>query len=115
MVNEVVVRFYSVSKNGQIRTKTDKGKKMGTLFKIKPLAWTDCTRGGCAWFSADTPFGSYNVEQDEDGTICWRWCFDEYYDEGKESCESIEEGKDKAWAHWLKRIAPALEEVHTAR
>lgn len=52
-----------------------------------------------------------NVERNSDGTAAWRYCVDEFYDEGECACTSIEEGKQQAEEWYLARLLPALEEA----
>jgi hypothetical protein len=73
---------------------------------IKPLEWEQCR--DWRMFTASTPFGQYRVEQEDNGQCKWGYCFNEYYDEETFECESIDDGKQKAWDNWLKRITPAL-------
>lgn len=74
-------------------------------YKIKRLEWVP----NCQQWEANTIFGSLFVNQEEDGSVFFSYCVDEYYDEGRESCESIEEGKAKAEAWYLSRLVPALD------
>ncbi len=71
-----------------------------------PLNWIDLPDGGA---SATTPFGSYAVERAEPefGIAFPRWSyrFHEYYCEERFECESIEEGKALAQAHWNERVS----------
>lgn len=87
------------------------------LFTIAPLEWkhsifADYDDWKQENWQAQTPFGSYGVVQtkDETGATSFRWeyCFDEHYNEGVAECTSVEDGKAKAWAHWLEKITPAL-------
>jgi hypothetical protein len=79
-------------------------------YQIKPLAWR-CVRpaghGEGEWWTAESVFGSFDVEADDGGTR-WRYCFDEFYDEGRHDCESVEAGKAAAEAYYQKRLLPAL-------
>jgi hypothetical protein len=62
--------------------------------------------------TADTRFGSYTVgrcREDFDGTgpwgdWYWEYCFDDYYDESRSSCDSLEGGKQQCESHWLKTL-----------
>lgn len=89
---------------------------MGDLFRIAPLEWRCHRPAGHAdgeWWSADTVFGSIDVE-DFYGRFRWRYCVDEYYDEGSEECENVEDGKAKAEAWYHGRLKPALTQADGA-
>jgi len=66
-----------------------------------PLKWSDRSYGA----EAITPFGSYRVYA-ADGLTSpkWSYCFDEYYDEDEFECDSIDQGKALAQAHWDERV-----------
>lgn len=81
---------------------------MSDVYRIKPLAWIEGERDGNAWATAGTVFNAVHVEQDG-GEYRWRYCVDEYYDEGGEGCDSIADGKARAETWYLGRILPALE------
>lgn len=84
----------------------------GPLYRLRPLAWQlvrDDPEEG-VWWSAETVFGTVHVEQEPGRPAHWRYCFDEYYDEGTRHCESVEAGKAEAEAFYRARILPALEE-----
>ena len=83
---------------------------MSDLYRIKPLEWEDYEDSdGLDSARAPSIFSEIYVIQDEPGVFHWRYCVDEYYDEGSESCESIEDGKAKAQAWYLNRLLPALD------
>lgn len=88
-----------------------------TTYTIKPLDWKlndhHPDDGDSERWSVSTIFGSINVDREEGDYFQWRHCFDEYYDEGQESCDSIEDGKEKAEAFYLGRLMPALAEATT--
>jgi hypothetical protein len=85
-------------------------------FKIRPLEWTFSEGDTYQAYEAKVPMGSYTVErvrEDWEESSPWgewslKYCFDEYYDEDFESCDSLADGKRKAWENWVARIAPAL-------
>jgi hypothetical protein len=80
-------------------------------FRIRPLEWERCRPEDpppYEWWWAKTVLGDIHVECDEEGRCSWRYCFDEYYDEGKHDCDSIVDGKAAAEAFYLERILPAL-------
>ena len=79
-------------------------------YRIKPLEW-EASRDS-DWFTADTVFCSFHVQRVDDAWE-WRYCIDEYHDEGSEQCESLEDGKQKAEAFYMKRLMPALEPIGT--
>lgn len=56
---------------------------------------------------AETPFGSYSIERYGD-RITWGYRFQEYYDQKEFECDSLEDGKAKAWDHWNERLSSAL-------
>lgn len=72
---------------------------------VKPLEWVAWVDG----FQAHTPFGSYTVEPPDHEigrrSHTWRYCFDEYYDEDTTTCDTIEDGKAAAQAHWNDRVS----------
>lgn len=80
-------------------------------FTFKPFEWSnnawDC------WY-ANAAAGSYAVEQRENGSWFWRYCWDEYYDEGHHDCESLEDGQQKAEAHFQERVKEFLVPAETA-
>ncbi|MEM9354632.1 MAG: hypothetical protein AAGB04_00330 [Pseudomonadota bacterium] len=81
------------------------------LYKIAPLEWSghEITHKHGFDKSARTPFGSYWVSCEPDGSECkWSYCFDEYYDEDEVSCETPQEGMQLAFEHWCERLAGAL-------
>ena len=83
-------------------------------YRLKPLEWRqirDSNHEDGEWWTASTVFGSLDVES-ECGGFLWRYCFDEYYDEGRHNCGSVNEGKGAAERFYLERILPALEVVH---
>lgn len=80
-------------------------------YRLKPLEWrelrNDPVQG--VWLSADTVFGSIDVEQIPGAGCVWRYCFDEYYDEDRHSVENVGVAKADAERFYLSRILPALE------
>lgn len=99
------------------------GVASGDLFSIRPLAWTKNFQDWRQEWSAQVPMGSYKVARireecdPEKPWQSWQWeyCFDEYYDEGNAACKNPEDGKNLAWADWLKRITPALARMENAK
>lgn len=80
------------------------------LYRIKPLQWREGTDSeGLPWAMATTVFNNLNVTGDDSGSFWWRYCVDEYYDKGSESCDSIEAGKAAAEKWYMDRLSPALE------
>lgn len=87
-----------------------------TLFTIRPLKWASDKSAYMETHRAEVPMGRYTVERNREEFDeskpwePWRWTFlfDEYYDEGREECKTLSEGKQKAFAHWISRITPAL-------
>lgn len=79
------------------------------FFMVKPLDWT--FYDDFQEWQAKTIFCTIHVEKLEDGCYRWRYCVDEYYDESEKSCESFDDGKDKAQAWYLSRLLPALIEA----
>lgn len=88
-------------------------------YSIKPLKWEISKNKISENYTAHVPMGTYTVfrnrrDWDEAQPFeNWQWsyCFDEYYDESTQDCESLKEGKNKCWEDWIKRILPALKEV----
>lgn len=83
------------------------------VYAVKPLEWVKNNRSPeeGEWWSASTVFNDFHVEYDPEGcrTYLFRYCIDEYYDEGVVECESIADAKQKAEAYYLSRLLPALE------
>lgn len=92
------------------------------LYRIKPLEW----EGNDPKLEGDkvrvtTIFGSMYVGYTmlpHEGEYylpgehwVWGYCFDEYYDEAEHDCDSLEDGKAKAEAHYRERLLAALEPV----
>ena len=83
-------------------------------YKIKPLVWKGVITEEFDVTSAYTPFGSYRIEMLDEEDLHpfeFSYCFHEYYDEGREYCDSVEEGKIIAENDWLRRITMGLEEA----
>ena len=82
-------------------------------YRLKELEWREqqSWKKGREWACA-VPFGIYGVLFN-DGTWSWSWYFEEFHDEGRSSCASLEDGKAKAWENWQVRILPALEEIQS--
>jgi hypothetical protein len=81
-------------------------------YAIAPLVWVqhrNADHDHGEWWTANTVFGDMSVEngRSQNG-ICWRYCFDEYYDEDLHACDSIDTGKAEAEAFYLSRLLPAL-------
>jgi hypothetical protein len=70
---------------------------------LKQFKWESHQDG--QFFSVGTPFGNYTIDAED---CQWRFCFDEFYDEGEFTCDSVEECKTAAWNHWVERISPML-------
>lgn len=86
---------------------------MSKKYTIAELEWSgpDHESNGDFLIRAPTPFGAYTIEQYGD-KITWSYRFDEFYDEGGMfECDSLEDGKAKAWRHWNERLTPALNPV----
>lgn len=79
-------------------------------YHVRPLEWSLVRDNieGVTWWMASTIFGDLHVESGPDRGPAWRYCFDEYYDEGQHDCASLEEGKVAAEAFYLSRLLPAL-------
>lgn len=88
------------------------------LFKIKPLKWEkEETDEDEIRYAARNTFGSFFVFRVNDkeaynyNSYYWGYCFDEYYDEGKFECNSIADGKKKAFKFWKSRLLNCLDKV----
>ena len=80
------------------------------LYRIRPLAWEERPNDGS---SARTIFGYLHINC-EDGEWSWSvWDWDEDDEGDGTECESAEDGKRQAEAHYRKRLEGALEEVTT--
>lgn len=88
-------------------------------YRIRPLKWTKMYDETRQEFGTDTIFGSMSVwrrrenyESDgEWGTWHWKYCFDEYYEEGEQDCASLKAGKAAATEYYLNKLMGALKEV----
>lgn len=80
----------------------------GHVVRLLPLEW-DTTRDGDLFVS--TILGSLQVcsEVDDPSKWYWRWCFQEYYDEGREDCESKEAGRFAAERFFFDRFGGAVD------
>jgi hypothetical protein len=54
-------------------------------------------------FTANSIFGEYNISF-FDNEWHWGFCFEEYYNEGHFTCDSYEDGEEKANAHYKEAI-----------
>lgn len=100
------------------KTPIIKGKADRERYSIVPPNWVPFDFGhGHAGVFFGSIFGDirvHSVKNDEPDEFHpefqyhWSYCFDEYYDEGKEDCDSVEDGKAKAEAFYLSRLMPAL-------
>ena len=84
-----------------------------SVYRVKPLTWEGVLEEEFDVITAFTPFGSYRIEKldNEYHHFEFSHCFREYYDEDREYCDSVEEGKIMAEDDWLRRITMGLEEV----
>ena len=83
-------------------------------YTIQPLVWTEhrsTHHEEGVYLIADSVFGSFTIERERYGPFQWGYYFDEYCDEVKHSCDSVDEGKQQAEAYYLSRLIPALDEV----
>jgi len=85
------------------------------IYTIKPLEWVGDEKTMCDWDGpkSETPFGSYEIMERRDprereSPIVLIYCFNEYYDEGVISADSVEHAKELAWKDWTKRLEGAL-------
>jgi len=79
-------------------------KRKETVYMIKPLKWI---KGLGEEYIAMTPFGEYKIYKHENQWY-WGYEFDEYYNEQHLGCKSLEDGKNKAQAHWTMRLEQCL-------
>lgn len=80
-------------------------------YTVLPLEWKRSANPEYPnWYTASTIFGDITIDCDDD-TWHYRYCFDEYYDEGRATCDSFEDAKEKAEAFYLRRLLPALEKA----
>lgn len=85
------------------------------LYKIKPLEWENVSQSEIykrlpkIKLMAPTILGKMRITQKK-GPAKWSYCFTEYYDEGSETFETIQEAKQHAWEFYKERITKALEE-----
>lgn len=90
---------------------------MSTLYRIKPLVWTFSEHDGYQSWSADSRvFKTLSVERNNWNDGEWsswkfKWCVDEFYDEGAEEVESAEVGKKRAEEWFLSRVSLCLDAV----
>jgi hypothetical protein len=73
-------------------------------FTIKPLEWH---RSDIDELTAETHFGSYQVERKPDGQWCWSYCYG-MEDSNEFPCANEEEGKNKAQEVWFFRAMADL-------
>lgn len=98
------------------------GWKMKT-YTIKPIKWERTIYKGLdgdeITYSFRSIFGSMEVlkypsklssEYGWDTPIQFKYCFDEYYDEGYEHYSTVKEAKEQANKFYLERLLPALKE-----
>lgn len=86
---------------------------MNRVFSIKPLVWEQYRNPLYAGesFVAKTPFGAYEVNCLDDGSVQWGYIFCEECDEDWfTGCKSIDEAKTAAQSNWIERLARALDE-----
>ena len=89
----------------------------GLAYRIKPLVWEfHRNQWREEWWTADTAnFGILRVGRvfDHDGVeaFVFRYCVDEFYDEGEFPCDSFEHGKQLAEQWRLERLLKELEPV----
>lgn len=81
----------------------------GELVRVRPLEWEDWIDSeGLPASRAISVFSILYVQCDHDEWY-WKYCVDEYYDEGMEACESLADGKAKAEQWYRTRLAAAME------
>jgi len=86
------------------------------MYKIKPLKWKKINHGYpdlAEKYEANTPICKFEIEQWASGDWAYRYCFDEYYDDGMYSCKNLKDGKAKCRKIWTKRIKECLIEKET--
>lgn len=81
------------------------------IVKLKPVEW-EVVRNeeNDKWLRFHSVFGTIDVLHDEGGCR-WKYCVDEYYDEGQNECASIDEGKAEAEKFYLGRLEAAFERI----
>lgn len=89
---------------------------MGKVYLVKDLEWQECGMRGTpvTEYRVETVFGSMGVEQNEQSKKWWyKWCFDEYYDEGTsdKAYKTPGAAKKAAFEFYLDRLEGALEDV----
>jgi hypothetical protein len=86
------------------------------LYRVKPIEFEcDFDRDDSACYTASTIFCPLRIYHDkDDDSWQFNWCVDEYYDEGKESVDSKDEGIARANQWYRDRLAAALEPVDEA-
>lgn len=88
------------------------------LYKIKPLKREkERLDDDEIRYAARNTFGSFFVFRVNDkeaynyNNHYWGYCLDEYYDEDQFECDSIADGKKKAFEFWKSRLLNCLDEV----
>ena len=84
------------------------------LYRIKPLVWEKLESVAPDLkenHEAHTAFCSFKVEQWASGDWAYRYCFDEYYDEGRGGCKNLEDGKAKCEKIWIDKLKKCLIEA----
>jgi hypothetical protein len=86
------------------------------MYKIKPLKWEEDKESANkkkwddinALHEAFTPIAVFEIEQWASGDWAYSWCFCEYYDQGGDLCESLEDGKAKCEKIWVEKLEKCL-------
>lgn len=84
------------------------------LYRIKPLEWEKVDHDYpdiCELYEAHTAICKFDIEKWASGDWAYRYCFDEYYDDGGGPCKSLEDGKAKCEKIWIDRLKKCLVEV----
>lgn len=81
------------------------------MYKIKQLEWEELEVSATdleKQYEACTPICRFEIEKWASGDWAYRYCFDEYYDDGMSSCRDLEDGKAICEKIWTERIKKCL-------
>lgn len=86
------------------------------MYKIKPLEWEeleDIAPDLEKQYKSHTPICRFKIEKWASGDWAYRYCFDEYHDDGGNMCEDLNDGKAKCEKIWTERLRKCLIERET--
>jgi len=81
------------------------------LYEIKPLEWWKMDHGYsdiAEQYKSYTAICEFKIEKWASGDWAYRYCFDEYHDDGSGMCEDLNDGKAKCEKIWTERLKKCL-------